>query len=474
MQRSRRALIELVAFGTLALLACRGPEPKTGRSSVTTAPSSSVSGPTPRASTSAVATAASTSVPPSASLAPAASVAVMPLPRDDSALALAGARRAAYLRDLTTLVNMDSGTDDAEGLARVAAFAERRLRELGAEVEVRPAPPSAGKLVRATFRGTGTRKLLLLAHLDTVFGKGEAARRPFRIEGERAFGPGVADDKGGVVLVLHALALLRERAFRSYGVLSVIFDPDEEKGSSGSRDLIGTLAAEQDAVLSFEPPDGERVIVATNGIALLELAVKGRASHAGSAPEQGRNAALELAHQVVRLKDLGDVRKGTTVNFTRLRSGERLNIIPDQAAATADVRYSDPSELSRVEASARALVSEHLVPDTTVKVTVDARRPPFARNPASERLALLASRLYLGLGRPLEPVAMRYGTDAGFAYRPGHDTPAVLEGLGIVGQGLHTPEEWADLESVVPRIYLSLRLIELISAGDEISRTRAP
>ncbi|HSU41014.1 MAG TPA: glutamate carboxypeptidase [Polyangiaceae bacterium] len=453
MQRSRRALIDVVALVTLG---CHGVEPKNERSGVAT----SVSSP--------FAPAASVSVAPSASVAPsvpAPSASVTPWPLDDAALALARAHRAAYVRDLTTLVNTDSGTDDAEGLARVAAFAERRLRELGAEVEVRPAPPSAGKLVRATFRGTGTRKLLLLAHLDTVFGKGEAARRPFRIEGDRAFGPGVADDKGGVVLVLHALALLRERHFRGYGVLSVIFDPDEEKGSPGSRELIRTLAAEQDAVLSFEPPDAERVIVATNGIALLELAVKGRASHAGSAPEQGRNAALELAHQIVRLKDLGDVRQGTSVNFTVLRAGERLNIIPDQATATADMRYSDPSELSRVEASARALVAEHLVPDTEVNVTVDARRPPFARNAASDRLAELARSVYLGLGRSLEPVAMRYGTDAGFAFQAGRASPAVLEGLGIVGQGLHSPAEWANLESVVPRIYLSLELIEAISVG---------
>lgn len=456
MQRSRRALIAVVALVTPALLGCHAVEPKNERSGVAT----SVSSP--------FAAAASVSVAPSASVAPsvpAPSASVTPRPLDDAALALARAHQAPYVRDLTTLVNTDSGTDDAEGLARVAAFAERRLRELGAEVEVRPAPPSAGKLVRATFRGTGTRKLLLLAHLDTVFGKGEAARRPFRIEGDRAFGPGVADDKGGVVLVLHALALLRERDFRGYGVLSVIFDPDEEKGSPGSRELIRTLAAEQDAVLSFEPPDAERVIVATNGIALLELAVKGRASHAGSAPEQGRNAALELAHQIVRLKDLGDARKGTSVNFTVLRAGERLNIIPDQATATADMRYSDPSELSRVEASARALVAEHLVPDTEVNVRVDARRPPFARNAASDRLAELARSIYLGLGRSLEPVAMRYGTDAGFAFQAGRASPAVLEGLGIVGQGLHSPAEWANLESVVPRIYLTLELIETISVG---------
>jgi glutamate carboxypeptidase len=425
----------------------------------------------PAASTSAPSV-RSTSNTPAAALASAviavpAGSAVVPLPLDESLLELARSERAAVLADLKTLVNTDSGTDDADGLAHVAAFVAERLRALGAEVEVRPAPPSAGKLVQATFRGTGTKKLLLLAHLDTVFAHGEASRRPFRIEGTRAFGPGVADDKGGVALVLHALAIARERGLHAYRTLSVLFDPDEEKGSPGSRELIRTLAAEQDAVLSFEPPDGERVIVATNGIALVELEVKGRASHAGSAPEQGRNAALELAHQILRLKDLGDAAKGTTLNFTFLRGGDRLNIIPDHAHATADMRFSDPSEVARVEGDARRLTLEHLVPDTEVEVKVDPRRPPFARNRASDTLAETARRIYAGLGRSLEPVAMRYGTDAGFAYRPGQATPAVLEGLGIAGAGLHSPDEWAELDSIVPRTYLSVHLLETLTADSE-------
>jgi glutamate carboxypeptidase len=390
-----------------------------------------------------------------------------PLPLDEPLLALARAKQAAVVSDLATLVNLDSGTDDAAGLGRVAGFVARRLRALGANVEVRPAPPSAGQLVQATFHGTGTQKLLLLAHLDTVFSRGEAARRPFRVEGTRAFGPGVADDKGGVALILAALALARERGLRAYATLTVLFDPDEEKGSPGSRALIGALAADADTVLSFEPPDAERVIVATSGIALVELDVKGRASHAGSAPEQGRNAALELAHQMLLLKDLGDENQGTTVNFTLLRGGERTNIIPDHAHATADMRFSNPAEVERVERDARRLSAARLVPETEVSVKVDPRRPPLPQNPASDRVALLARRIDAGLGRALEPVAMRYGTDAGLAFRAGEATPAVLEGLGVVGAGLHSADEWADLESIVPRLYLTLRLLEVLATGRE-------
>jgi glutamate carboxypeptidase len=394
-------------------------------------------------------------------------VPVSAVPLDSGLLAAAEAEVPAVVRDLEVLVNVDSGTGDASGLAKVGAFLVARLRELGANVETTSAAPSAGSSVTGTLRGIGTRNVLLMIHFDTVFGPGEAARRPFRREGKRAFGPGVADAKGGVAIILHALAIAKRRGISGYRTLTVLFNPDEETGSVGSRELIARLARSQDYVLSYEPPDGERVIVATNGIGQVELAVKGRAAHAGAAPEQGRNAALELAHQLLRLKDLGDAATGTTVNWTVLTAGERTNIIPDQAQAKADLRYSDPNELARVQRDATRLTRENLVPDTQVSVTVVDRRPPLAKNPASERLAALATGIYRGLGRDLGTVAARYGTDAGYAYQPGQGKPAVLEGLGIAGGGLHAPEEWADLDSVAPRLYLTLKLLELLGSAAE-------
>jgi glutamate carboxypeptidase len=302
-----------------------------------------------------------------------------------------------------------------------------------------------------------------MVHFDTVFPKGEASKRPFKIVGNKAFGPGVADAKGGVAMILQALRLARQRGFDNYKTLTVVFNSDEETGSAGSHEMMGTWAAQHDYVLSYEPPDQERVIVATNGVAYVQLRVAGRASHAGAAPEKGRNAALELAGQIVRLKDLGDPARGTTVNWTRLQSGDRLNIIPDSAQATADMRMSDMGEIARVQRDASEIVRKRLVPDTDVTVNVELRRPPFSRNAPSERLAAWADRIYHELGKSIEPVAMRYGTDAGFVYRAGNSAPAVLEGLGVVGDGLHTADEWADLDSVPPRLYLTVRMLELLS-----------
>ncbi len=232
---------------------------------------------------------------------------------DSALLQAAQQRKDAFVKDLATLVNIDTGTDDANGLAKVEAILAQHLKDLGASVEIVAAPPAAGKAVIGKLQGTGTQNIMLMIHYDTVFGVGEAAKRPFKITGNKATGPGVADAKGGALMILYALEIARARGFKDYKTLTVLFNPDEEKSSLGSRSLISKLSADQDYVLVYEPPEADVVTVATNGIAYVHLDVKGRASHAGSAPEAGRNAALELSNQIVQLKDLGDPAKGTTV-----------------------------------------------------------------------------------------------------------------------------------------------------------------
>jgi glutamate carboxypeptidase len=392
-------------------------------------------------------------------LAAVALLAAQPARGGDQLLAAAKERTPAFLKDLETLVNLDSGTDDARGLAQVEAILARRLEALGAKVETMPAPPAAGRMIVGRFQGKGRKKIMLMIHYDTVFGPGEAARRPFKVVGGRAFGPGVADAKAGALIILHAVDLAQRRGWKDYAALTVFFNPDEEKSSLGSRAMIRTLAAEHDVVLSYEPPDAERVIVGTNGIAYVHLDVKGLSSHAGSAPEKGRNAAMELAFQLLQLKDLGDPAKGTTVSWTVVQAGDKVNVIPDRASAKADMRMSETSELERVQRDADRIVQKKLIPETDVAVRVEDRRPPFPRNPASDKLAAACEAVYREIDRHVEPAVMRYGTDAGFAYATGGRT-AVLDGLGILGDRLHSADEWADVESIAPRIYLTVRLLE--------------
>jgi glutamate carboxypeptidase len=380
-------------------------------------------------------------------------------------IAAAQAEQDAMLETLETLVNIDSGTGNSEGLTRIQDILVERLKALGAEVALRPAEPSASDNIVGRFRGRGHARILLMIHYDTVFGPDETEERPFRRAGGRLYGPGVADAKGSIALILHSLKLLRERRYDGYGLLTVLFNSDEEKGSLGSRDLIRELAADHDYVLSYEPPETDAVTIATNGINYLFLDVQGRASHAGSAPEQGRNAIIELAYQLLRLDDLGNPETGTTVNWTIVDGGERRNIIPASARAEGDMRYSDFNEIERVIIEANRLVEEHRVPDTTVKFRLQRGRPPLPSNPASRRLAMVAQEVYEATGRRLGMRRMRFGTDAGYAYRQGSDRPAVLETLGLVGASLHSPEEYAELNSVVPRLYLTVGLVMRLS-GD--------
>ncbi|EKN47537.1 MULTISPECIES: M20/M25/M40 family metallo-hydrolase [Pseudomonas syringae group] len=371
--------------------------------------------------------------------------------------------QTAYLETVKQLVDVDTGTGQAPGLKTISALLVERLKALGAEVTTTPATPSAGDNIVGTIKGSGTRSFLLMVHYDTVFGPGTAAKRPFKQDGVRAYGPGVADAKGGVAMILHSLKLLQEEGFKDFGTLTVLFNPDEETGSSGSKKIIAELARQHDYVFSYEPPDKDAVTVATNGINGVILDVKGKSSHAGSAPEAGRNAAIELAHQMLQLKDLGDPAKGTTVNWTLIKGGEKRNIIPSSASAEADMRYSDLSESDRVIADAQRIVQKKLIDGTEVSVRLEKGRPPLAKNPGSEQLAKTAQTLYGKIGRNIEPIAMRFGTDAGYAYVPGSEKPAVLETMGVVGAGLHADDEYIELSSIAPRLYLTVALIKQLS-----------
>ncbi|AXA25889.1 M20/M25/M40 family metallo-hydrolase [Pseudomonas putida] len=381
----------------------------------------------------------------------------------DALLKKAEAEQKAYLATVKQLVNVDTGTGQAPGLKTVSALLVERLKALGAEVKTSPASPSAGDNIVGTFKGTGSKSFLLMVHYDTVFLPGTAAKRPFKVEGERAYGPGVADAKGGVAMILHSLKLLQDEKFKGFGTLTVLFNPDEETGSSGSKAIIAELARKHDYVFSYEPPDKDAVTVATNGINGVFLEVKGKSSHAGSAPEAGRNAAMELAHQMLQLKDLGDPAKGTTVNWTMVKAGDKRNIIPASATAEADMRYSDLSESDRVLADAQRLVQKKLIDGAEVTVRLDKGRPPLAKNAGSEQLAKTAQALYAKIDRNIEPIAMRFGTDAGYAYVPGSEKPAVLETMGVVGAGLHADDEYIELSSIAPRLYLTVALIQQLS-----------
>jgi glutamate carboxypeptidase len=387
---------------------------------------------------------------------------------------LAQQEKAPLLDTLRNLVNIESGSKDAEGLARLAALIGERLTRLGGKVEiVEPTdiyrmddtPPKPGAMVHAEFKGTGSKKIMLIAHMDTVYLRGMLKDQPFRINGERAYGLGIADDKQGVALILHAVAMLQNLKFQDYGTLTVLINGDEEISSPGSRSTITRIAGEQDAVFSYEGggEDG-RLRLATSGIGAAYLTVDGKASHAGAAPDKGVDALYELSHQLLQLSDLSRHDQGLTLNWTVSQAGTNRNVIPAQATAQADARALKVSDFIQLEATLQQRVKAQRIPDAKVQLRFEMRRPLLEATPASRRLAAHGTAIYEELGLPLKvlDIASGGGTDSAFAALK--TTAAVIEGFGLSGYGAHSNDaEYVKLETVVPRLYLSARMIMDVS-----------
>ena len=268
---------------------------------------------------------------------------------DNRVLAAAQAARSEQLQLLKALVNIDSGTGDAIGAHRVEAVLVPRLKALGANIEIVPAEaPGLGTNLVATFNGTGKARILMIGHIDTVFGPGTVAKRPYRVEGDRGRGPGVSDEKGGVVEGLYALKILHDLGIKNYGRISFLMESSEERGSPGTRNLIKKLVGDSDVELNLEPGDPpDALTVWRKGSATFHIDVQGRAAHAGVNPQDGRNAAIELIHQLSGLDAFPHSGAGTTVNLTVMQAGTRNNIIPDNASAQINVRVLDVAEFDR-------------------------------------------------------------------------------------------------------------------------------
>lgn len=365
------------------------------------------------------------------------------------------------LKLLERLVNIDSGSGYVPGLTKVSDIAIEELKKLGATIELVPNTPEASNHVIATLKGTGKAKILLMAHMDTVFKEGSAAERPFYIKGGRAYGPGVMDDKGGIVAAIYALKVLHNLKFTDYAQITVLLDASEETGSGVATELIKKTAKEHDVTLNLEPGrPADGLVVWRKGSATALVEVKGKASHAGVAPELGRNAATEVAHQILQLGKLGDEEKKTTINFTVLKAGDRTNVIPDQASAKADVRAAVPEEFDRVEQDLARVSANKLVPDTEVKTSLVRGLPPMPQTAQSDALVAMAQGIYGELGRTLTIEGSGGAADSSLSASVGTPT---LDGFGIVGGNIHTPEEYAEVGSVAPRIYLLSRMIMKLS-----------
>jgi glutamate carboxypeptidase len=370
--------------------------------------------------------------------------------RDAKVYAAVQANRVGFLDLLGQIVNIDSGTGDVTGGAKVTALLADRLKALGADTHYEPAEaPNLPDNLVATFHGSDKGRILIIAHCDTVFGPGTVAKRPFKIDGTRAHGPGVGDEKAGVVSAVTALKILHDIGFKNFATITLLVETSEERGSIGTNRLIRTLAAQHDVEFNMEPGDPpDALTVWRKGSTVVTIHVTGRAAHAGMAPQDGRNAATGLIHQLDRIAGIVPISgDGPTLNLTMMNAGERSNIIPDNAEAQLSFRFRQPEQRGEILAKLNAAMEP--TPDTQVSVKAEVGYPPLIETPQVDALADRAGKIYAELGKTIARSGNGGASESALAQSVG--TPA-LDGLGLVGGDFHTDHEWIDLNSLEPRL----------------------
>ena len=386
----------------------------------------------------------------------------MPVTEMPTLREIAARRYDGFVEALREMVNIDCGSYTTEGVNRIADLCAERFERGGWTVERRAHVPGEGEqrlgdLVIGRLTGSGGARVLMIGHTDTVFDPGTVAERPFRIEGDRALGPGVSDMKGGLLTGFFAVEVLQEAGFDGFGSITYICNPDEEIGSPWSREVIKAEAATADVALVLEGArENGDVVSARKGVSDYRIEIVGRAAHAGVEPERGRSAIVEAAHKTVALHALNSRWPGVTVNVGVVEGGSRPNVVAERCVLEVDVRSPEESTFQEAERAVGAIAIEHTVADVTVHVTGGGWHRPMEKGEGGARLAALAIQVAGELGFDLQDAATGGASDANTTSAAGVPT---LDGLGPVGGDDHGPNEWLDLTSVVPRISLMSGLL---------------
>jgi glutamate carboxypeptidase len=375
-----------------------------------------------------------------------------------------------FLADLERLVNTDCGSYTKDGVNVIGRWTAERLRELGAHVTAHPNDLGLGDTVIGEFTGDDPAgpSLLCIGHMDTVFDPGTAAERPFRIEGGIATGPGVTDMKSGLLAGLYAIGALRQ-ALGGLPLARLVFiaNPDEEIGSPASTPHVRRFGAESDACLVFECARANGDIVSSRkGTIDILVGVKGRAAHAGVEPEKGRSAIVEAARLVTDLHALNGRWPGVTVNVGVVEGGTRPNVVAERCELQVDVRAVTREGLEAVEAAIADLTSaSRAVPDVTFAVEEASRHWPMEKLERSGRLVARAIETARALGFELRDAATGGASDANTTAGMGVPT---LDGLGPIGGLDHSPGEYLEVASIVPRTTLLAGLIAAVGRDPEV------
>jgi glutamate carboxypeptidase len=366
-------------------------------------------------------------------------------------------RLPQMLETLRQLTFFESPSLDKPPADRCCKFLAGLWSQRGVPVEVIP-QKICGNHLRIIYSPAATRpksQLLVLGHYDTVYPVGSLARMPFRISAGKAYGPGVFDMKAGIVQALFALQALQQSEISLTKRIVFLWTSDEEIGSVSSRQLLETEARRSDAVFVLEPPLGPRGLLKTSrkGVGEAKLTVHGRSSHAGLAPEKGINAIHELAAQISRIEKWNDPRRGVSINADIIEGGTRVNVVPERAAATLDLRAWRAADMHFLEKRLHSLKPIHR--GAKLELSGGFDRPPLERK-HSAALFARAKSLAANMGFSIGEAAAGGGSDGNFTAALGIPT---LDGLGAVGDGAHATHEHILTRTIPQRAALLAALL---------------
>ena len=362
---------------------------------------------------------------------------------------------------LELLVNIDSGSYDKEGVDIIGTILKESFEKAGMYVKVHR-EKELGNHLEIKASEESEPKIIIIAHMDTVFPKGEAKERPFKMIGERAFGPGVNDEKASHVQVLYALKALKASGSEAYKNVHVIFNSDEEVGSPSSKSLIKQAAENKDYSLVVEcaRPNGG-IVTERKGVGNFSLSVKGKSAHAGVEPQRGRSAIEEISHKILQLQELNQYEEGLSVNVGLVNGGTSSNTVPPNAEAEIDVRIKGEEQAAEVTKEISKIAQEEYVAGTTTELKGSISRPPMVKTEATEELVKVIQEAGDELGMSIQQLSTGGGSDASFTAVEGIPT---VDGMGPMGEFSHSEtDEYTDLKTFPQHTALLAKTIEKLS-----------
>lgn len=366
-----------------------------------------------------------------------------------------------YLNELETLVNIDSGSNYSNGVKKVADYFKKKYMEIDWLITEHNFDDSVGPCLEIKNSESDKYDILFIGHMDTVFPVGTVEKRPFNIQDNRAYGPGVIDMKSGLLSLYYVMKLLDLNKDNKPS-FCIALNSDEEISSKFSSLWLEELAKKSKYAFILEPARKNGALVSERkGLAKYKIEIQGLAAHAGVEPEKGASAITELGHCIVELSKLTNLEIGTTVNVGVVAGGTKANVVADKAVAEIDVRFKSEEEGRKIENKIKGLKDNPKVPKVKITINKAGYRPSMNPSKETKRLCGLIEKVGENLGIDIKWAATGGGSDANFTSAVG--TPSI-DGLGPIGGGAHSESEYLEIGSIEPRIHLLKEIIEKITS----------